>query len=323
MANIANMESPMNRCSKYSKQAAHQSGAGMIYMAFFIQIAAIFVILLGDMSQLVFEKIKLQQTVDEAALSAANIQAIGLNEIADLNRAAVLEHATARQSLSVTPPWYFKFYPEAVSRYHDVVLRTIDVYRRDANFRFARLAHDYAKDVVQKNLPGTSARLSRVGGASNTRLTDFRAVKESPIVYNYYASFCSSYGGPCTTASIWLGPRPGTRVTREAYFNRRNVTTVPAYATAPTVGFYNPNVRWVKSPQRTTYAAYKLETPQKRFAVGNTFLKSFFPKMTVYAAAKPTGGNIYQMSPTYVSRLEHMRNLRPAPAIPNLTRVDH
>jgi len=62
----------------------------MIYMAFFVQIAAIFVILLGDMSQLVFEKIKLQQTVDEAALAAANIQAIGLNEIADLNLGGIL-----------------------------------------------------------------------------------------------------------------------------------------------------------------------------------------------------------------------------------------
>jgi len=307
-----------------SKLYARERGAGMIYMAFFVQIAAIFIILLGDMSQIVFEKIKLQQTVDEAALAAANIQAVGLNEIADLNRAAVLEHETAKQALSDIPnPWYVKAYPEIVSRYHDVVLRTIDFYRRDSNVRFASLAHDYAEDVVRNNLPGTPAVLSQVGGMSSSQLTEFAHVKQSPITYRYYASFCSSWGSPCTTASIWLGPPAGTSTQREAYFKRRNISTVPAYATAPTIGVYNPDVRWIKSPARTTYAAYKLETPRKRFAVGNTFLKQFFPKLTVYAAAKPTGGNIYDMTPDYVARLTHMVALRPSPAVPNLRQVDH
>ena len=297
----------------------------MIYMAFFVQIAAIFIILLGDMSQLVFEKIKLQQTVDEAALAAANIQAIGLNEIADLNEAARLEHATARQALTeLTTPWANIFYPRGASRYHDVVLNTIDLYRRDTNVRFASLAHEYAEDVVRNNLSGTSAVLSRVGGMSSSKLTDFRLVKESPIVYSYYPTFCiTSSGSPCSYGAQWLGPPAGTSTHREAYFRRKNVSYRPVYATGSARGIYNPDVRWVKSPSRTTYAAYKLETPRKRFAVGNTFLKQFFPKLTVYAAAKPTGGNIYNREAYYVPRLTHMGALRPAPAVPDLRRVDH
>jgi len=300
-----------------------QRGAGMIYIAFFIPISAILIILLGDVSQLVFEKIKLQQTVDEAALSAANVQSIGLNEIADLNNAARLEYITAEQSLVVSPPWLNVAFPRAVARYHDAVLRTIDFFRRRANVDFASLAHTYARRVVDRNLAGANVTLSPVRGASTNRLTDFRRVKERPITYQYYPSPCSSFGGPCTTATVWLGPRPGTRIDRQAYSRRRNVTIVPGYVTGLAAGAYNPNVRWVKGQQRMTYAAYKLEAPQKRFAVGNTFLRNVFPKITVYAAAKPTGGHIFRMSPNYEPRLVHLRDVRPLPSIPNLSRVDH
>ena len=310
------------------KFADRQRGAGMVFAAMFIPVMAIAIILLSNLSQLVFEKIKLQQTVDQAALSAAAVQSIGLNELADLNFSALREYYKA--DLALQPPtfWHDASQPLAAIKYHEEIFAWINKYREEANINYAQLAHRYAENVIQRNLQGMDVSYEKVPGASNDQLTNYRERPEMPIRYQYYTRYCeitTFFGSyPCTYLfpMLWSNPEDPTDIaTAGSRIGWRN--SYNGYLTGLKQGVYNPTVRWEKDTSSTTYAAYKITQKEKRFAVGGNFLQQVFPEISVYAAAKPTGGIMYDMRPTYVPRLEHLQELKPTPSIPNLSQVDH
>ena len=309
------------------KFAIHQHGAGMVFAAMFIPVMAIAIILLSNLSQLVFEKIKLQQTVDQAALSAAAIQAIGLNELADLNYAGLSEYRKARIALRPANLWHSFSDANSASRYHQDVFDWIKSYREEANSTYAQLAHQYAENVIQRNLAGMNISYEKVQGASNQRLTRYVERYEQPIEYKYYTQYCSidtPFGSyPCTFPPMnWINPGDPTNVAASGYRIGWS-NSGDGYRGTVSSSYFNPIVRWEKDPSATTYAAYKITQKEKRFAVAGNFLQRIFPEISVYAAAKPTGGNMFNYETSYVPRLEHLQELTPTPSIPNLSQVDH
>lgn len=300
-----------------------QKGAGMIFTAMLIPVFGIAIILLSNITQLALEKIRLQQTADQAALSAAAIQAIGLNELADLNHAAVDEHEIARDALNPTSgPWFNQGIARQAESYHREVFSWIERYRQEANVNYAVLADEFARHVVDVNLADPNIRVEQVQGSSIDTLGTFNPVPEFVIRYQSYSgATCSTFNQPCVDSSLYS--RPFERTDVISTNGRDGSIPFPLAFGVPTPLFYNPDVRWLKDQSRTTYAAYKLTQPQKRFAVGPAFLKSFFPEIVVYAAAKPTGGDVFNREPNYVPRLVHLGQLTPAPGVPNLSEVDH
>ncbi len=309
------------------KLGMRQRGAGMVFAAMFIPVMAIAIILLSNLSQLVFEKIKLQQTVDQAALSAAAIQSIGLNELADLNLSGLDEYGKARFALRPANLWHSFADASSAVRYHQEVFDWIKSYREEANANYAELAHLYAEDVIQRNLAGMNISYEKVQGASNQQLIRYAERYEQPIQYRYYTQYCAintffgSY--PCTFPPMnWVNPGDPTNIassgSRIGWQNSGD-----GYRGTVLSSYFNPVVRWEKDTSATTYAAYKITQGEKRFAVAGNFLQRVFPEISVYAAAKPTGGNMFNYNAQYVPRLEHLQDLTPTPSIPNLSAVDH
>lgn len=294
-----------------------QKGFSTVFVAFFVPIMFLFVLLTADIGQLVFERIKLQQAVDAATLAAADIQAIGMNEIADLNYDAELEYQKFNRYMSSYPP--FRDYGEAQSAidYYTQVFDAIHEYQEDANELYAEWAHEYADAIRSQIAPG--AELFKVSGASNDRLIEHdSAVGDTRMVpFQYWVGYCYPY--PCYQPHKTYQYPDNPEVIGPHYFPRPGVDN--HLMALP--GFHMQEVKITKEHPPVTYAAYGLRQRPKTFLVGKAALRNIFPELTVYASAKPTGGDIFGMSPVYRGILKHLKRHDPEPGIPDLERMEH
>ncbi|MEZ4568676.1 MAG: pilus assembly protein TadG-related protein, partial [Desulfobacterales bacterium] len=112
-------------------------------VAFLLPVMLLMLMMIVNINQLVFTKIKLQNTVDACALSAAAVQAAGLNEIADLTGEMAYESAKAQWFLS-SGTWHnFSFAVSARNFFYNSksgVLDHIRRYQKEANAYFAAKA---------------------------------------------------------------------------------------------------------------------------------------------------------------------------------------
>ena len=65
--------------------AVDQKGQSSVLVALTAIVFITFLVFLADIGRVIHDKIVTQGVADSAVLAAANIQAIGMNEIADLN----------------------------------------------------------------------------------------------------------------------------------------------------------------------------------------------------------------------------------------------
>ena len=185
--------------------------------------------------------------------------------------------------------------------------------RDRANTRYANIAHQYAQNVVDVNLSGNTDIEPLVSVNPNDgQLVQYipRPNEEGSFNISYYASFCS-YPASCILGpTIWQRPNAPTDVAAKTSVERNGFAGFSLGIGGPSqLPFSPPVVKWEKIKSFQTYAAYKLTQRQKRFAIGPNFLSNFFPEITVYAAAKPTGGHLYNEEPEYVPRMVHLGQL--------------
>lgn len=264
-----------------------QEGSITVVIAFLLPIMLLMVALIININQLVFTKIKLQNTVDACALSAAAVQAAGLNEIADLNREMFREHNAVSQILR-SGTWFS--YSEANSargffyNHSNGVIDYIRRYQERANNSFAIQALNVAMHVKDLNLP-QSYLFTR---NNTTRLTTL--IEKSRTIWFRY--FTQSYSGGYQRPTLrWFNPGvkyfADNRNGRYIYFARRSVArnrsvTIPARVEK-------------RSP---TYVHYELYLPADHFILAGGIFGNF-PALRADAAAKPAGGHVYRGVPEY------------------------
>ena len=305
-----------------------QKGVSMVFCALFVPVMGIAIILISNVTQLVLEKVRLQQTVDQAALAAATIQSIGMNNLADLNFAAEEEIEVADEALNYGVWSSFTGAATAI-QYHQEIFTNLQERRSQANTEFAKLAHEYAQYVVESNLPNNPDILpiQPLNGASNAKLVEYipRPNEEGPIEFSsYLLEGCTQFS--CNPSSLYSKRGAPTDLAVDHASQRSGWSGLTFSIGSPvTLYFYPPIVKWQKIESIKTYAAYRLTQRKKRYAIGPNFLSNFFPEITVYAAAKPTGGHLFEAEPEYVPRMVHLRdgNLTPPPQVPNLGKVNH
>ena len=297
-----------------------QQGAAMVFVAGFMIVMAIMTVLAANVGQLVFDKLRLQQTVDQATLGAANIQAIGLNEIADLNRAAREEYQNAKALLSPVP-WFNSSLANVEIRYFDEIFYWLDYYRRDANERYAALAVEYANATMAENLPDLYSQglleIEPVAGSSIEYLTEYELIP-FPVQYSYYTSWCKYCGAP----AAFNGPQsPPNFISYDRRQSSRFISVINR--TAPVSDVYMPDVRWAKVSPPVTYAAYKITQRRDGYAVGESTLADYYPELRVYASAKPSQGVLFGGVPSYIPLLKHLGRHDPQPAVDHLGEIQH
>ena len=299
---------------------SNQGGAAMVFIAGFMIIMATMLVLTANVGQLVFDKLRLQQTVDQATLGAANIQAIGLNEIADLNRAAREEYQNALAVLSPVP-WFNSGMAQIEVNYFKNIFHWLDIYREDANRRFAALAVDYANATVAENLPDLYSQglleVQPVSGSSLSQLIDYEKIPAS-VPYSYFTSWCKY----CGALAAFNGPQsPPNRVSFDSRQGSRVLSVINR--TAPAPGLYVPDVLWTKVSPPITYAAYSLTQRREEYSLGSKTLADFYPELKVYASAKPSQGELVSGIPSYVPLLKNLTRHSPDPAIDYLDQIQH
>ena len=299
---------------------SNQRGAAMVFVTGFMIIMAIMTVLAANVGQLVYDKLRLQQTVDQATLGAANIQAIGLNEIADLNRAAREEYVNAKALLSPVP-WFNRSLANVEIRYFDEIFYWLDYYRRDANERYAALAVEYANATMAENLPDLYnqglLQMEPVAGSSIEYLTEYELIS-FPVSYSYFTSWCKY----CAAPAAFNGPQsPPNYISDDRRQSSRFISLINR--TAPATDVYEPDVLWKKVSPPVTYAAYKITQRREGYAVGESTLADFYPELSVYASAKPSQGVLFFGVPSYVPLLKHLGKHDPLPAVDRLGEVQH
>lgn len=321
---------------RHCNRVAVERGSITVFIVVLIPVLLTLIIIVANIGQLIFERIRLQTTVDACALAAATVQAVGLNEIADLNHEAYVEYRKVK-SILASGIWYSRSEARKVVRFYSRVFKALTKYRREANRRFARQAWDQALQVQAQNLP--KATLRRVSGGSWSQLMQFREeLKE--VQYLYFSASCRLC--PPVSARHWYDPD-----IPEFYGHHDGSYTLPRKRTIPLLENHVYAVRWRKITPPVTYAALELRQQSKGFLLGNRlldmtsplkwravpreyqpYIKSLrvrmrMPEMVAYAAAKPTGGDTFKMNPSYQPILTLLRGLVPQPQVSSIDRMEH
>jgi len=77
----------------------NENGASVLFIVVSLPVMFTLILLTINIGQMIFDRIRLQTTVDACALAGAARQSTGLNEIADLNISAVTEFRNAKKNL--------------------------------------------------------------------------------------------------------------------------------------------------------------------------------------------------------------------------------
>jgi len=265
-----------------------QEGSITVLIAFLLPIMLLMLVLVVNINHLVFQKIRLQNIVDACALSAAVVQAAGLNEIADLNRDMMAE---SRKIARILADGAWHNYSQArnaknfFSNGGSGVLDWIYKYQMEANRYYAAEADNTARQVKDKNLPRAFLRARH----NTSGLARFKTRKYSYFFVYYSATDTSK--APPTPTRRWRNPD------NPRYAGSHNgVYYLPAKRTLPLPDSFE--VPYKLEKRSTTIADYEIMLPAHDFPLANPLFGGV-PALWARATAKPAGGYISSGVPEY------------------------
>ncbi len=290
-----------------------QCGSVTVLVVFLLPVMCIMLMLMVNIGQAVFEKIRLQQTVDMCALSAANVQAMGLNEIADLNFEAEFQYWS--MALQHAIPFWASFSDgKNCTDFFKDVFKEILEKQDDANSDYAEAALDIAEYVKMINLPMTT--LESVN-PEDSKLMKYKKV--SRFYFFLFLSECSCKYCPSLTSFTWNGNMAGKAEKWGLHFGKQSEGT-KCSVSIPMFGSIDYKIKKKKNP--TTYSAFKITQRPKRFILASGIFGKL-DELVAYAAAKPVGGSIYNGKPQYKGVLWRLNDLEPAPDVDDLSEFEH
>lgn len=304
-----------------------QEGSITVMFAFFLPVLTLMIMLTLDIAQLIFEKIRLQNVADACAYSAATVQAAGLNEIADLNRAAMREYEKLWQIMikSYGTPFQNISDGQNTVKYYQKVFDKIREYQDDANKDYASKALDVAKRVKKSNLDDRGIKDVSIRSI-NPRSSDGKPGKlmeyrenTGMVTYMYWLP-AGCYPQPCMRqAMTWNDALAGDE-RYEGTHDGTMTSTINSVGQVPGMGSVTYTITKQRSP--TTYSAFELKHPPHDLILAPSVFGRT-EELRAYAAALPTGGNVEQRSPQYKAALVRMNRLNPKPNVNDLSKVLH
>ncbi|WP_045211611.1 Tad domain-containing protein [Desulfonatronovibrio magnus] len=282
----------MHSISNHKRHSkSKEQGSITVSVAFLLPTMVLMIVLIININQLVFTKIKLQNTVDACALSAAAVQATGLNEIADLNIEMAKEHENLVKIMR-SGTWYdFGQAAIALSYFFNGKTGVIDnifAYQNLFNELYAAMAEHVAQNVKEMNMP-----LSTLSAAHNTQVLTHLSAVQRPVSFSFYtASY--SLGSPVANL-FWSDPGdPRFAGNHDGSFYLLAKRSV-SFSTTTVI---RERVRKVGP----TYVLYELELPAQNFLIAERIFGAM-PTLTARAMARPAGGHIYDGKPYYQALL--------------------
>ena len=264
-----------------------EKGSITVLIAFLLPVMLLMLMMIVNINHLVFTKIRLQNTVDACALSAAAVQAAGLNEIADLNREMGKENKKILKILS-GGTWYdYRQADNARKFFYNGstgVIDWIQKYQKNSNTDFAIQSETAAQQVRKWNFPQTILTAKH----DKTQLTRLKGHDQNAMFVYYTVT--PPKGSPVPTLH-WFDPDD------PKYEGDHDGTlTLPMLRTVPLPGKF----RILEKMEKTapTYVDYEIMLPSHGFILAESIFKNV-PVLTAKAKARPAGGDIYLGKPEY------------------------
>lgn len=299
-----------------------ERGSVTVLAVFLLPIMLLMCIMLANIGQAIFEKIRLQNTVDAAALAAATVQSVGLNEIADLSFEMDLEYFKCLEILLTAPVWYSLSDGMAAVSYFQKVFNNLRTYQDRANTYYAQKALSIAQRVKQDNLP--KATLTSIN-PNDSRLANFSAPETRSVFFLWRICSCCPCGlhCKCECCPFWMSKKWMDAVAGRPQYRDHHDGRVPMpYYGIILPYFSSVSTKRSKLSTPTTYSAFKITQPARNFILASGVFGRM-ESLEAYAAAKPAGGNVYSGVPDYKPIMVQLRSLAPPPRLPDLARFEH
>ncbi|HML60506.1 MAG TPA: pilus assembly protein TadG-related protein [Solidesulfovibrio sp.] len=305
-----------------------QRGSVTVFVTLLLPTLMLMAFLMLNIGQLIFEKIRLQNTVDACALSAAAVQAAGLNEIAETNfwsKDYVMTIAKTVMQLSQSMPWQNQSTANSAVNYYKEVFKNLRKYQDNANTYYAEKALSIAKAVKKANLDDcgiksvTLKSINPKSGSNNSgKLMEYKTSQKT-LTYSYIASQSEPPLCPILVALNWSDSQAGDK---KHFGTHMGASPTATCGLAPASGTSQFDYKISKKSTPMTYSAFKLTQESKEFVVAGLVFGSM-KKMEAYAAAMPTGGNVEEGKPEYKAVLVRLGKLTPKPDVSDLDDVLH
>lgn len=284
-----------------------------------------FLAFMVNVGQVVHDRVMLQASADMVAMSAANVQAAGLNEIADLNHEIQGLMEDLKRDLGF--PWRIwasKKEALACIQYYDSWMKYARQLQHRANRTFAEGAQDIAWQVARWH----SKRYGQDGREIPGLLPGRRPLEMEPLIHPTYPGqtlgaveaddgsrvrVWYQYWLPCPVAECppllkweWKGGAGAPRG-----YGRGMVFPAPS-ATPGIIMVGSKVIDGLSSHDSYTSAYYRVklsrETIRPYVNLAEWGFDVAIPRLVAYSLAEPTGGSVVGKNPSYVARLMPLRS---------------
>lgn len=274
-----------------------EKGSITVLVALLIPVMLIMVMLIANIGQLVFEKIRLQNVADVSLIAGLTVQSAGLNEIADLNNELKLEYEKLKGILK-SHTWYSRSQGKKAIAFYERVFDYIHRYQDDANIKFAKWAIAITEKVILSNSNKPDNRTWRYDIGAPSKLTKLSEPEKRSVSFRYVIPCSGLYCPPPMPFLCWNDyfAEPAEYEARHdgRYFRLRRIKYLIRYSK-------KVNVRRSKLDPSTVLSV-KIEQFRTDFILGSTFFGKM-PLLQVYAKGGPNKGHIYNCNPTYSPRI--------------------
>ncbi|MBI4803694.1 MAG: Tad domain-containing protein [Desulfovibrio sp.] len=279
------------------RPAKGQEGSITVMVALMLPTLALMIMLVLDIGQLIFERVRLQNVADACAYSAATVQAAGLNEIADLNYSAETEYfkLLGIYIKSFMSPFKQEQDGKNAAKFYEDVFKYIKQYQDNANKEYARKAIEVAKSVKKANLDDIGVKNVTIKSI-NPKTSESQPGKlmeyERKRGYYVFLYWTDAECPVCPVpAKIWVDAKA-----MPAEYEGAHDGTIPIvidrFLPLPSVGSFEYKIKKKDNP--LTYSAFELKHPPHDLILA----PSVFGRtetLHAVAAAMPTGGSVGSM----------------------------
>jgi hypothetical protein len=266
---------------------------------------------LADVGQVIHDKMLTQAVADAAALSAANVQAVGMNEIADLNAEIKKLAKECKDDFKTADNKFEISQGIATYEYYETQIAYLRELQDDANTDFAKMAKEAAQRIVDMNNENYQKLYPTVSAAKHKGLKPIEKWTMEEVMgdpypkdkmgqletahettYNWTEYVCTCEDCDSMDMGVFTHRRNGVENMSISYcVEYPYVATMEEWRKLSTSTKVYFRIRVKRQPVRAL-----VDMAKYGFSVN-------IPEVTAYSQAQPNKGDIEEADPDYEARL--------------------
>lgn len=277
-------------CCRFVKQTARsEKGAMTVLVTLLIALVCLTSVVMADIGQLVYEKIRLQHTTDAAALAAATVQSAGLNEIAGLNFEIFDQYQKLKIILLTGFPWDSIQEGRNAINFFKNEFEYLRGLQDEANNNYGDWAVEIAEETIDTNTPANRSWDATI--VADQPMMEFSEPERMPAFFMWIQYF---YYAPEWTTTMW---NDAMAYPEETYGEHDGSYRGGSKRGIP-IPYFEMVETWRSKVGKVTDVEISISQAPADFMVGADILGRM-PRLMAHAKVKPAGGHIGNFLPEY------------------------